>query len=107
MSLAPYLARLALLLPLMCGLIVAGLWVAKRFAGLGTGGLALGPGRAARTARVTETLLLGPGARLAVVEFADRRLLLAVGKGGIVTLADVPGAPPAPVFTLVPVADVG
>ncbi len=88
MNLAPYFPRLALLLPLLCGLIVVGLWAAKRFLGLGLGVAPAGTSRAPRAARVTETLLIGPGARLAVVEFADRRLLLAIGKTGIATLAD-------------------
>ncbi len=86
MDLAPYLARLALLLPLMCGLIVVGLWAAKRFLGLGV--TPAESGRAPRAARVTETLLIGPGARLAVVEFGDRRLLLALAKGAITMLAE-------------------
>ena len=103
MDLAPYFARLALLLPLLCGTIVLGLWGAKRFLGLGV--TPVGTARAPRAARVTETLLLGPGARLAVVEFADRRLLLAVGKGGIATLADTALASvPLARFTLVPPA---
>lgn len=87
MDLAPYFARLALLLPLLCAIIAGALWLAKKYFGVGLGGV----GRpAADTARVTQTLLLGPGARLAVVEFADRRLLLALAKGGITTLADAP-----------------
>lgn len=77
-----YLIRLALLLPLVCGLIVAALFVAKRVYNrpMGTG--------PQRSARLTETLFLNPGARLAVVEFADRRLLLAVTKQGVTLLTE-------------------
>lgn len=87
MDLAPYFARLALLLPLLCSVIVGGLWLAKTYLRVGVGG----EGRpASASARVTQTLLFGAGARLAVVEFADRRLLLALGKGGITTIAEAP-----------------
>lgn len=97
MDLAPYLARLAVLLPILCAVIVGGLWAAKKYLGVGTGG------PAKRTARVTETLLIGPGARLAVVEFADRRLLLSIAKGRIATLADAPLVAPAPSATVIPI----
>lgn len=88
MDLAPYFARLALLLPLLCAIMVGGLLLARKYLGVGVGGGRTAP----NAARVTQTLLLGPGARLAVVEFADRRLLLAFGKSGITTLADAPFA---------------
>ena len=87
MDLAPYFARLALLLPLLCAIIAGGLWLAKKYLGVG---FSAGGRPAVNAARVTQTMLLGPGARLAVVEFADRRLLLALGKGGVSTLADAP-----------------
>jgi flagellar protein FliO/FliZ len=86
LDLTPYLARLALLLPLMTGLIVLGLWAAKRFLGLAA--TPVGVGRAARAVRVTQTLLIGPGTRIAVVEFGERRLLLALAKGAVTTLAE-------------------
>lgn len=78
-----YLTRLLLLLPLVCALVVAALFVMKRFYAR-----PMGLGGAQRSARLTETLFLGPGARLAVVEFADRRLLLAVTKQGVSLLTE-------------------
>ena len=89
MDLGPYLLRLAVLLPALCALIVGGLWLAKRYAGVGTAG-----GRA-RAARLTETLMLAPGARLAVVDFGERRLLVSVGRAGVALIAEGPA--PAPV----------
>lgn len=83
MDLGPYLARLALLLPLLCGLIVVGLWAAKRYVGLGAAGT--GP-----ALRVVGAATLGPGARLAVVAFADRHLLVSVGRSGTQLLWQTP-----------------
>ena len=133
MDLAPYVARLALTLPLVLIAIVGGLWLVKRLmlarpgfgamGGLagGISGIMAGTGPIASSGTATdvtamrppgarasgfgrlfggggpagagsvalvETLFLGPGMRLAVVAFADKRLLLAVGKGGIVALAE-------------------
>ena len=85
-----YVLRLAIMLPLVCGLIVAGLWLAKRYnlGGL-TGGLK------SRTtvrsaARLSETVFLTPAVKLAVVDFEGKRLLLAVTKQGANLLSEVP-----------------
>lgn len=43
-----------------------------------------------RHAQVVHTLPLGPGARLLVVEFAGRRLLLGQSRAGLATLAESP-----------------
>ncbi|WP_235902989.1 flagellar biosynthetic protein FliO [Sandarakinorhabdus oryzae] len=44
----------------------------------------------ARHALVVQTLPLGPGSRLVVVEFAGRRLLVGQSRAGLAILADVP-----------------
>lgn len=88
MDMTGHLLRLLLLLPLICALIVGGLWLAKRVMG------ATPHMRGQRCARLTETLFLGPGTKLAVVDFADRRLLLAVSKAGVTMLGDA-AQPPA------------
>jgi|TARA_R110000850_G_scaffold30665_11_gene84719 flagellar protein FliO/FliZ len=85
-----YVLRLAIMLPLVCGLIVAGLWLAKRYnlGGL-TGGLkARSATRSA--ARLSETVFLTPAVKLAVVDFEGKRLLLAVTKQGANLLSEVP-----------------
>jgi flagellar biogenesis protein FliO len=41
-----------------------------------------------RHAQVVQTLPLGPGARLMVVEFAGRRLLVGQSRAGLTALAD-------------------
>jgi flagellar protein FliO/FliZ len=81
-----YVLRLAIMLPLVCGLIVAGLWLAKRYnlGGL-TGGL-----KARSAARLSETVFLTPAVKLAVVDFEGKRLLLAVTKQGANLLSEVP-----------------
>lgn len=79
-----YLVRLLIMLPLVCGVIVAGLFVAKRV-------MAATPGSKSRgAAKLAETVFLTPGTRLAVVDFADKRLLLAVTKGGVSLLSEAP-----------------
>lgn len=84
-----YVLRLLVMLPLVCAVIVGGLFVARRVMNM-TGKTPLkGP---ARVARLTESLFLTPGTRLAVVDFADKRLLLAVTKGGVSLLSEAPGA---------------
>src|SRR3546814_12110954 len=73
------------MLPLICAMIVAGLWLAKRY---NLGALGARAGNARSVARLTETVVLSPGIRLAVVDFADKRLLLAVTKQGAHLLSE-------------------
>ncbi len=72
-----YVFRLLVMLPLVLALIVGGLWVAKRVMAMPKG-----PRQGGGT-RVSETVFLTPGNRLAVVEFGGKRLLLAVTKSGV------------------------
>jgi flagellar protein FliO/FliZ len=84
-DLGPYLLRLAVVLPLLCLAIVAALWLARRHLGPGlTAGAGAGPGAAPRVAGWTA---LGPGLRLATIDFADRRLLVGVTRAGLTLLA--------------------
>src|SRR3546814_14337406 len=73
------------MLPLSCAMIGAGLWLAKRY---NLGALGARAGNARSVARLTETVVLSPGIRLAVVDFADKRLLLAVTKQGANLLSE-------------------
>ena len=83
-----YLIRLLVMLPLVAGLIVGGLWLAKRVMAMQAGGLGARPKGAAR---VSETLFLTPGNRLAVVDFAGKRLLISVTKTGVSLLSEAEG----------------
>ncbi len=72
-----YLLKLALLLPLVCGLLVLCLWAWRKLE-------ARMPGAPAnRMMAVKETMMVSPGLRLAVIEFEGRKLLVAVGRGGV------------------------
>jgi hypothetical protein len=49
------------------------------------------PGEVVRHARVVQSLPLGPGSRLLVVEFGGRRVLVGQARGGLVALAEADG----------------
>lgn len=87
---ADYLLRLAIMLPLICGMIVAGLWLAKRY---NLGGMNARAANTRSVARLSETVFLSPGVKLAVVDFADKRLLLAVTKTGANLLSETAATP--------------
>jgi flagellar protein FliO/FliZ len=79
-----YILNLVLLVPLVCGLAWACLWLWKRAQ---TGLLARGEGDA-RTLRIIEVASLGPQTRLALVECDGRRLLIGQSRAGLVALSD-------------------
>ncbi|MFN3990115.1 MAG: flagellar biosynthetic protein FliO [Erythrobacter sp.] len=86
MILVEYLLRLALLLPLLGGLIWGSLWLTRylqtRMAG------AAGSGAGGRHLELIETRLIAPGMKLAVVRFHDREILLGASRHGLVRLAE-------------------
>lgn len=81
----PYLAKLAVMLPLLGLLIWGSLRLTRqmqqRLAGAGAG-------RAGRRARVVETSFLSPGIRLAVIEFHGREILVAATRQGLTRLGE-------------------
>jgi flagellar protein FliO/FliZ len=77
-----YILKLVLLVPLVCGLAWACLWLWKRAQ---TGLLAQG-GSEARALRILEVASLGPQTRLALVECDGRRLLIGQSRAGLVVL---------------------
>ena len=79
-----YVVKLLVLLPLIGGLAWGSLWLARRMQARITE--KQGP----RAARVIETQMLGPGLRLAVIEFHGREILVSAGKGGFTRLAEAP-----------------
>lgn len=86
-----YLLRLALLLPLLAGLIWGSLWLTRylqtRLHGVpGAGG---GP-----HLQLIETHLIAPGMKLAVVRFHDREILLGLSRQGLVRLGEAPAILP-------------
>ena len=81
-----YLLRLALLLPLLAGLIRGSLWLTRfmqaRLAGT--------PGAPGRHLQLVETSLIAPGVKLAVVRFRGREILLGLSRHGMVRLGEAP-----------------
>jgi flagellar protein FliO/FliZ len=90
-----YLIKLAILIPLVGGLAWGSLWLWRR-AQQGIGGA----GRRERLVTLLDATPLGATAKLAVVEFEGRRLLLAVSRTGVQLVADG-SAPAAPLPTTV------
>ena len=80
-----YLLRLALLLPLLGGLIWGSLWLTRtmqtRLAGQPGGG---------RHLHLVETSMIAPGVKLAVVRFHEREILLGLSRHGMVRLSELP-----------------
>lgn len=89
MDLLPYFLQLILMLLLVIALAVGSLWLWRKV----QPGLS---GSRERAIRVVDALPVGATGRLAVVEFADKRLLIAVSRGRIELLAEAP----VPTFTL-------
>ncbi|MDE2563847.1 MAG: FliO/MopB family protein [Sphingomonadales bacterium] len=79
-----YVLKLLILLPLIGGLAWASLWLARK----AQARMVAGTGE--RAVKVIETQMLGPGLRLAVLEFHGREILVSAGKGGLVRLAEAP-----------------
>ena len=76
-----YILKLIVLLPLVCGLLIGCLWAWRKLE-------ARMPGQPAnRMLKVQETMMISPGMRLAVLDFEGKKLLVAVGRGGV-TLID-------------------
>lgn len=80
-----YILRLALLLPMIGGLAWGSLWLWKR---VQMGVPLTGGAKQPRPVELVGVLPLGPGSKLAVVEFAGQQILVAVSRGGITRLAD-------------------
>ncbi|MHA6718419.1 flagellar biosynthetic protein FliO [Sphingomonas sp. RS6] len=72
-----YILKLVVLLPLVCGLLVACLYAWRKVEGR------LPRQQDQRLVQVKETMLLSPGLKLAVVEFEGRRLLVSVSRAGV------------------------
>lgn len=72
-----YLLKLALLLPLVCGLLVLCLWAWRKLEATLPGA------QGTRQIAVKESMMVSPGLRLAVIEFEGAKLLVSVGRGGV------------------------
>lgn len=77
-----YILKLILMVPLVGGLAFGALWLWRKV----QPGMALG--QRERLVRLVDAVPLGATGRLAVVEFGDKRLLLAVSRGGVQLLSE-------------------
>lgn len=80
-----YILRLLILLPLIGGMAWGSLWLWKR---VQMGVPLVGGAAKTRAVEMVDVLPLGPGSKLAVVEFAGQRILVAVSRNGITRIAD-------------------
>ncbi|MGC6331706.1 flagellar biosynthetic protein FliO [Rhizorhabdus sp. FW153] len=79
-----YLLRLLLLVPLVGGLAYGSLWLWRKL----QPGMAIG--NRERTLKVIDAIPMGATGRLAVVEFANRHILISVSRGRIEKIAEAP-----------------
>jgi flagellar protein FliO/FliZ len=77
-----YFLRLAILLPLLGGLIWGSLWMWRRV----QMGLPVQPARD-RAARVVDVVPMGAGTKLAVIRFDNRDVLIAIARGQVSLLS--------------------
>ena len=77
-----YLFQLILMVVLVGGLAVLSLWLYRKL----QPGMAIG--QRERAVRVIDAAPLGPMSRLAVVEFAGKRFLIAVSRGRVDRIAE-------------------
>jgi flagellar protein FliO/FliZ len=79
-----YLLRLLLLVPLVGGLAYGSLWLWRKL----QPGMAIG--NRERALKVVDAIPMGATGRLAVVEFANRHILISVSRGRIEKIAEAP-----------------
>ena len=79
-----YLLRLLLLVPLVGGLAFGSLWLWRKL----QPGIAIGNRQ--RALKVVDAIPMGATGRLAVIEFANRHILVSVSRGRIEKLAEAP-----------------
>ena len=83
-----YILKLVILIPLVGGMAFGSLWLWRR----------VQPGMAftqrERMVKLVDAMPLGATGRLAVVDFGDKRLLLAVSRTGVQLLSESAAVPP-------------
>ena len=77
-----YILKLVILIPLVAGLAYGSIWLWRRI----QPGMAMG--QREKLVKLVDAVPLGATGRLAVVEFGDKRLLLAVSRTGIQLLSE-------------------
>jgi flagellar protein FliO/FliZ len=84
-----YILRLLIMLPVVGAMAWGSLWLWKKV----QVGLPMGTQRAGRALTMIDVMPLGPGSKLAVVEFGGKQIMIAISRNGITRLADNGGDP--------------
>jgi flagellar protein FliO/FliZ len=79
-----YLLRLLILVPLVGGMAFGSLWLWRKL----QPGMAIGNRQ--RAVKIIDAVPMGATGRLAVVEFANRHILISVSRGRIEKIAEAP-----------------
>lgn len=76
-----YILRLVIMVPLIGAMAWGSLWLWRKaqLSGAGLAGLAF-PKQADRKARVLDVLSVGSGTKIAVIDFGDKELLVAISR---------------------------
>jgi flagellar protein FliO/FliZ len=79
-----YIVKLLVLLPMIAGLAWGSLKLTQKLQNKVHGA------NGTRSVRVVETLMLGPGQKVAVIEFRGREILVSASRNGLTRLAEAP-----------------
>ncbi|TZG25075.1 FliO/MopB family protein [Sphingomonas montanisoli] len=80
-----YVLKLLILVPLVAGLAYGSLWLWRRM----QPGMAIG-GNRTRAIKVVDAMPMGATGRIAVIEFANKQILVSISRGKIEKLAEAP-----------------
>ena len=80
-----YVLKLLILVPLVAALAYGSLWLWRRV----QPGMAIG-GNRQRAIKVIDAIPMGATGRIAVIEFANKQILVSVSRGKIEKLAEAP-----------------
>ncbi len=78
-----YILKLLVMLPMVAGMAWGSLWLWRRYQPGLTGQM-----RPAEGLAIVDTIMVGAATRIAVVQFGDARVLIAISRTGIVKLAE-------------------
>ncbi|MBU6265998.1 MAG: flagellar biogenesis protein [Sphingomonadales bacterium] len=81
-----YIVKLLFLLPLIGGMI----WGSLKLSQIVQARMGKVAGGNTRSVKITETVMLSPTLKLAVLEFHGREILVSVSRGGLTRLAEAP-----------------
>ncbi len=77
-----YIMKLLIMLPVVAGMAWGSLWLWRRYQPGLTGAM-----RPQGSLTIVESIMVGAATRIAVVQFGDARVLIALSRNGIVKLA--------------------